>query len=111
MRRQRQIGRDHPNDWRHHEPGDRAIIRDRPKDFDLSRDEAKFLMRFSKRSFRGILSSVETTPGERNLSRMGAHVLTPNGQNQAGLCPVGDCDQDRRGRRRLGAKRGEVSSQ
>ena len=52
-------------------------------------------MRLPYRGVERIFARIETTSRESDLSSMGPHMLSPDGEDHAWLRPVGNRDQDR----------------
>ena len=52
-------------------------------------------MGFAERGGDGILAGIKTAAGKCDLSGVGAQMLSADGQDDAGLGPVGDRDQHR----------------
>lgn len=102
VRLERQVGRDHSNHRSNDEAGHRPIFFDRPDDIDLVRIEQDFFPGFAKSSSDGVLAGLEAAAGKGDLTCMSAQMLAADGENDSGLRPIGDGDQDSRRHRRIG---------
>ena len=78
---------------------------------DFGRIEEDFLVGLAKRSGDRRLTLVDPPAGEGDLAGMCAHMLAANGEDDAGLRPIGDRDQHTGVDRGSGAKLVQIAFQ
>jgi hypothetical protein len=81
---------------RHDIAGDRSVGLDCPDNVDRGAIEQNLFMRFAERRSDCILPGIEPASGEGDLSGVCSEMLAADGQDDTGLCPIGDRNQDRR---------------
>ena len=90
---EREIGRDYSQNRSYDIIGDGAVRLDRTDDIDEFRVQQDLLMRLPERRRDLVLSRIDPSARECDLSRMGTQVFAPDGENQAWAGPVGKGDQ------------------
>ena len=97
MRAERLVGLDDRKHGRDEIAGDGSIEIDFSHDFGSSGLEPEFFPGFAQRRRRCAFARIDTPAGEGDLSRVRAHMLSPDGQDHTWLLALGNGDQDGKG--------------